>query len=134
MGILYVAASKNLQKWGSDVGLGKNNLYRVGWIEDGTPEEALVGLAGESDWTVLKTVETDGPETAVLERLGRKEKLVDPNYYPRLKGASGIVKVNPVAVENAMLVAIALDNREPPKNFKIKPIDIANHLARNATP
>jgi len=131
MGILYVATSKALQKWGSDVGLGKN-LYKVGWVEDGTAEAALAGgLAGETDWAVLKQVEADGPEAAVMERLTRKEKLIDPTYYPRLKGAGGIVKVNPVAVENAMLVAIALDNREPPKNFKVKPADVANHLIAN---
>ena len=131
MGTLYVANSKILQKWGSDVGLGKN-LYKVGWVEDGTPEAALAGgLAGEIDWVVLKQVEACGPETALMERLARKEKLVDPTYYPRLKGATGIVKVNPVTVENSMLVAIALDNREPPKNFKVKPIDVANQLIAN---
>ena len=131
MGILYVAASKALQKWGSDVGLGKT-LYLVGWVEDGTPEARLsAGLAGETDWVVLTQIEAEGPEEALMERLARKEKLVDPRYYPRLKGAGGIVKVNPVAVENALLVAIALDNREPPKGFKVKPADIANHLIAN---
>jgi len=132
MGTIYVATSKALQKWGSDVGLGKN-LYKVGWIAEGTPEQALAaGLAGETDWTVLKAAEANGPEQAVLDGLARKEKLVDPNYYPRLKGALGMVKVNMIAVENAMLVAIALENREPPKNFKVKPADVAQHLINNA--
>ena len=80
---------------------------------------------------VVKSVEADGPEASVLERLAGREKLVDPTYYPRLKGARGIVKVNVTTVENSALVAIALDNREPPKNFKIKPADIAAHLIKN---
>jgi hypothetical protein len=132
MGIVYVATSKGLQKWGADVGLGKN-LYKIGWLAEGSPADALApGLAGEIDWTVLKSAEAEGPEPAILERLGRKEKLVDPNYYPRLKGAQGVVKANITAVENAMLVALALENREPPKNFKVKPADVAQHLINNA--
>ena len=132
MGTLFVASSKALQDWASDVGLGKN-VYKVGWIEDGPAEAAVAGCAGQSDWKVLKTAEADGPEDALLEKLARKEKLVDPTYYPRLKGATGIVRANMVAVENSMLVAIALDNREPPKGFKVKPVDVAQHLINNAT-
>ncbi|MDA8230613.1 MAG: hypothetical protein M0006_04660 [Magnetospirillum sp.] len=132
MGILYIATSKTVQEWGSDVGLGKN-LYRVGFAESGTPEDALAaGPAGATDWKVLLTAEAEGPETVLLDRLARKEKLVDPNYYPRLRGATGIVRANLTAVENAMLVALALENREPPKNFKVKPVDVARHLVNNA--
>jgi hypothetical protein len=132
MGTLFVATSKALQDWASDVGLGKN-VFKVGWTEDGTAEEAVAGFAGQSDWKVLAAAEAEGPEAALLERLARKEKLVDPTYYPRLRGAAGIVKANLVAVENSMLVAIALENRDPPKNFKVKPVDIAQHLINNAT-
>ncbi len=127
MGTVYVASSKALQGWAADVGLGKN-VYKVGWTDDLPPEQAVAGCAGQTDWKILKTAEAEGPEAVVFERLGRKEKLVDPNYYPRLKGEAGLVKANLVAVENAMLVAIALENREPPKNFKVKPVDIAQHL------
>ncbi len=130
MGTLFVATSKALQDWASDVGLGKN-VYKVGWVEEGPAEPAVAGCAGLSDWKVLKTAEAEGPEEALLQRLGRKEKLVDPTYYPRLKGAAGIVRASLVAVENSMLVAIALENREPPKNFKVKPVDIAQHLINN---
>ena len=130
MGILYVASSKGLQDWGADVGLGKH-LYKVGLADEGTPAEALAGVAGFEDWKVLLAVDTEHDEPTLLERLAVKEKLVDPNYYPRLKGAKGVVKITLSAVENAMLVAIALDNREPPKNFKVKPADIAQHLVRN---
>jgi hypothetical protein len=131
MATIFVATSKGLQDWAGDVGLGKS-IYKLGVIEDGTPEEALAGFAGHSDWKVLKTEPTEVAEEAAFERLGRKEKMADPAYYPRLRGARGIFKVSLVAVENAMLVAIALDNREPPKNFKVKPVDVAAHMIRNA--
>jgi hypothetical protein len=132
MGTLYVAASKALQDWAGDVGLGKL-VFKVGLTMDRTPEEEVAGLAGQTDWKILQTAETDteSTEEMLVERLGRKEKLVDPNYYPKLRGASGIVKVSLANVENSMLLAIALDNREPPKNFKVKPADIAQYLLRN---
>lgn len=130
MAVLFVAASKTMQEWGADVGLGKN-LYKVGVADGQSPEEALANLAGYSDWKVLKTAEADFSEDDMLAKLGRKEKLVDPTYYPKLRGALGIVKVNPPAIENSMLVAMALDNRQPPKNFKVKPVDVATHLINN---
>jgi len=130
MGTLYVAVSKSLQDWAADVGLGKL-VYKVGYVEDGIPADALIGMAGADDWKILLTADTEKDEQEILSRLAVKEKLVDPNYYPRLKGASGVVKVTLAAVENSMLVAIALENRDPPKNFKVKPIDIANYLVRN---
>ncbi|HLO75430.1 MAG TPA: hypothetical protein VK196_03120 [Magnetospirillum sp.] len=131
MAILYVATSKTLQEWGADVGLGKN-LYKVGLTEDQGPDEALAGFAGQSDWKVLKTAEAELAEDDLMARLGRKEKLVDPNYYPKLRGAQGIVKINMAAIENSMLVAMALDGKEPPKNFKVKPVDVATYLISNA--
>jgi hypothetical protein len=131
MAVLYVATSKTLQSWAADVGLGKA-VYKVGYAAAGDPETALAGDAGQSDWKILATAETDEAEDALLDRLAHKNKLVDPTYYPRLKGATGIVKVNTTAVENAMLVAIALENRDPPKTFKVKPVDIARFLIRSA--
>ncbi len=129
MATLYVATSKDFQEWASDVGLGKN-VYRVGLVEDGTPDDALAeGLAGCADWKVVATADAgETTEAEMLERLGRKEKLIDPNYYPRLRGATGIVKANVTAIENSMLVAMALDGKEPPKTFKVKPADVARHL------
>ena len=130
MATLYVAVSKSLQEWAADVGLGKH-VYKVGYVADGSPADALIGMAGADDWKVLLANETDKDEQALLERLAAKEKLVDPNYYPRLKGSTGIVKLTLAAVENSMLIAIALENREPPKGFKVKPVDIAQYLIRN---
>jgi hypothetical protein len=105
---LFVAASKTLQDWGADVGLGKN-LYKVGVATDGTPDDAVAGLGGHTDWKVLKTAEVEFAEDDALTRLARKEKLVDPTYYPKLRGAQGIVKVNLVAVENSRVIALALN-------------------------
>ncbi len=131
MPILYVATSKSLQEWGADVGLGKN-LYKVGMADGNAPDEAVAGLAGQTDWKVLKTADVDFAEDDLMARLARKEKLVDPNYYPKLRGAMGIVKINLAAIENSMLVALALDGKEPPKGFKVKPADIATYLVNNA--
>lgn len=133
MGTVFAARSKALQKWGADVGLGKN-LFAVGWAAEGTPAEALAGgLAGESDWEVVKSQPADDvDEAALLERLGRKEKLVDPNYYPRIKGARCIVKVDPAKVENSMRIRLALETGQEPKDIKVKPADIAQYLINNA--
>lgn len=130
MAILFVATSKTLQEWGADVGLGKN-LYKVGLADGQSPDEALAGFAGQSDWKVLKAAEVDLAEDDMLARLARKEKLVDPNYYPKLRGAQGIVKINPTAIENSMLVAMALEGRPTPKAFKLKPVDVATYLTSN---
>lgn len=134
MGTIYVARSKGLQSWGADVGLGKN-LYAVGYVEDGTPEDALAaGLAGEKDWVVVRAQDAGegADEASLLERLGRKEKLVDPTYYPRIRGARGLVKVDPVKVENSMRIRKALETGQEPKDIKIKPADIAQYLINNA--
>jgi hypothetical protein len=131
MGTIYVATSKANQEWGADVGLGKN-LFKVGLIAEGGPDEALAGFAGQSDWKVLKAAPCDLSEEDALARLARKEKAVDPTYYPKLRGAGGLFKVTIANVENSILVALALDGREPPKNFKVKPVDIAGYLIANA--
>ena len=129
MPVIYVATSKANQEWGADVGLGKN-LYKVGVAA--TPEEALAGFAGQADWKVLKTEDTEMAEDEALARLARKEKPVDPTYYPKLRGARGLFKVGVANVENSMLVALALDGKEPGKSFKAKPVDIAKYLINNA--
>lgn len=130
MATIYVATSKANQEWGADVGLGKN-LYKVGIAEGQTPEAALAGFAGQTDWKVLGSEDTEVSEADALARLGRKEKAVDPTYYPKLRGATGLFKVNLTNVENSMLVALALDGHET-KNFKTKPADIAKFLIANA--
>lgn len=129
MPILYVAISKTMQEWGADVGLGKN-LFKIGIADGQTADEAVAGAGGQDDWKVLKTADVDFGEDDALTRLGRREKLVDPNYYPKLRGARGVVKVNLAAVENSRLVALALEGKQPPKT-KAKPADIAAYLINN---
>src|ERR1700749_5282972 len=89
MPILYVARSSKLGGWASDVGLGKN-IYKVG-VAEGDPKALVAaGWAGETDWTIVrKTAVEDLSEAEALDRLGRKEKMIDPNLYPKLKGAAG---------------------------------------------
>ena len=135
MATLYVAQSKALNEWGSDVGLSKN-LYKVG-LADLPPKEAVAALnaesfAGQTDWTLAKaeTVEiTD--EAALLEHLAMKEKIVDPKYYPRLRGAIGIFRVKLENAENHILIKASLEG-EMPKLAKLKPADIAGYLIQNA--
>ena len=131
MPTIYVAASKELGKWGADVGVSKH-VYKLG-LTEGSAEEAVAALnqasyAGQSDWKLVQKEEVDSlSEEAAVDRLQRKEKLLDPNYYPRLRGTSGIFRVKPVNVENHILVAQALAGREP-KLDKLKPADIAQYL------
>ena len=135
MATIYVAFSKSLNEWGSDVGLGKN-LYKVGVAEE-PGKEAVEALnadshAGQTDWALAKAEEGDGlDEAAVIDRLGVREKMVDPKYYPRIRGALGIFRVKLENVENHILVKQALAGQEP-KLGKLKPADIASYLIVNA--
>ena len=136
MATLYVASSKGLANWGSDHGLTKY-LYKVG-VTDGTAEAAIEELnatqhAGHGDWKLAKTVENVADdEAAVLARIAGKEKLVDPNYYPGIKKAPGIVKVKLANVESRLLVQQTLRG-EDPHVVKVKAADIYAYLATLAT-
>jgi len=134
MPVVYVARSLALQKWGAEVGLGKH-VYKVGVGEGKAAEvEAALNaesLAGQTDWKVVKLQKVDmADEDAVLDRLSGREKPVDPNFYPRLRGARGVFKVKLENVANALLVQQALGTGEM-KIEKVKPADIALYLIRN---
>jgi hypothetical protein len=137
MTAVYVATSKNLAGWAADVGLTKH-VYKLG-VAEGAADDAIKalnddGFAGESDWRLLKAQEVDGLEEAdAIERLAKKEKMVDPNYYPKIRDAIGIFKVKIGNVANHLLVKRALAGDEQ-KLDKVKTADIAAYLIQNAQP
>jgi hypothetical protein len=129
---IYVARSVKTSKWASDVGLGKH-VYKVGVADDDPKTVAAAGWAGESDWSVVKGEEIEGlSEDEVIERLARKERMVDPNLYPKLKGARGVFRLNLVQVENHIVVSRALAGESDLKALKVKPADFAAYLIHNA--
>ncbi len=132
MSILYVARSSKLCRWASDVGLGKN-MYKVG-LDEGDPKAlAAAGWAGETDWTIVRKTAVDYlSEAEALDRLGRKEKLIDPNLYPKLKGAAGVFQLTPARVENHIIVTRALAGQSDRIDIKLKPADYADYLIHNA--
>jgi hypothetical protein len=133
MGILYVARSVKLGRWASDVGLGKN-VYKIG-VADGDPKAlAAAGWAGETDWAIVRKMAVEGlSEEEALDRLGRKEKIIDPKLYPKLKGATGVVRLTPARVENHILVTRALAGQSDRAEVKLKPTDYADYLIHNTT-
>lgn len=132
MPVLYVARSAQLSRWSSDVGLGRHT-YKVG-VADDPKAEAAAGWAGESDWKIVKTQPIeDLTESEALDRLGRKEKMIDPNLYPKLKGAIGVFRVSAPHVENHIVVSRALAGDSDRLDVKLKPADFAAYLIHNAT-
>jgi hypothetical protein len=135
MAVVYIATSKNLAGWAADVGLTKH-VYKLG-VAEGSADDAIKalnddGFAGESDWRLLKQQEVDGLEEAdAVELLAKREKMVDPNYYPKIRGAVGIFKVKIGNVANHLLVKRALGGDEQ-KLDKVKTADIAAYLIQNA--
>ena|SRR5437879_9472731 len=137
MSTLYVARSPTLQAWGSDVGLTEH-LYKVG-VADGAAEAAVSALneaayAGATDWQLVKAAPTQKDEAEVTEKLSRKEKLVEPNFYPKIQGATGILKVKLGNVQNRILVQQMMsgDDEKKATTKKPKPLDIADYLIQDA--
>ena len=132
MGVIFVARSAKFGKWASDVGLSKN-VFKVGYSEEDPKPLIEQGWGGETDWTLVRKRDADGTsEEQIVQRLARKEKIVDPNYYPRLRGATGIVKVLPEHVENHILVARVMGGGSERLELKVKPTDFADYLIHNA--
>jgi hypothetical protein len=135
MPVIFVARSKSLSDWGSSVGISKS-LFKVG-VADGTGKAAVAELneeerAGLDDWRLVGAEEVDDiDEGAVLERLAASVVLVEPTYYPRIRGEPGIFRVKPEKVENSVLVERALAGEES-LDFKVKPADFANYLIKIA--
>jgi|GEM_PF-376968 len=136
MAVVYVARSAALTKWASDVGQGKH-IFKLGVAADMDEAKAAIdaGWAGEGDWRLIHSQEVpDLEEAAVIERLLRKEKVIDPTYYPKLKGASGVFRITLTNVQNSLLVAKAMSADEPLTDVKVKPKDIGEYMIRNALP
>jgi hypothetical protein len=133
MPVIYVARSAELSKWASDVGLSKN-IFKVGIAEE--PVKDLIAAenwAGVTDWTLVKKEEAgDLTEEVALERLGKRETIIDPKYYPRIRDTRGLFKVNPVHVESHIIVGRALEGGAERVAVKLKPADFASYLIHNA--
>jgi hypothetical protein len=133
MPVLFVARSAKLSRWAADVGFGKH-VYKIGVSEDDPKALAAQGWAGESDWKIVRREEIAGlSEADVLERLGRREKPIDPRLYPKLGGATGVFRVSPERVENHIIVGRALAGDSDRLELKLKPADFAAYLVHNAT-
>jgi hypothetical protein len=134
MATIYAAKSKSLQSWGAEVGLTKH-LYKVGVAQDGAEAaiEALnqAGYAGRNDWRLIgkQQVEQIDEDMAYM-RLRRRVPEVDPGYYPKIKGARGIFKININSIEQQLLMQRALAGEI--KSITIKQADVAAWLIRTA--
>jgi hypothetical protein len=132
MATIYVARSSKLSKWASDVGLSKH-VFKLGCTEEDPRALVAAGWAGETDWQLLRKQPIEGlTEAEAVERVARKAKLIDPNLYPKLRGAIGVFKVLPAHVENHILVSRALAGDAERIELKLKPADFADYLIGNA--
>ncbi|HEY1259993.1 MAG TPA: hypothetical protein VGF34_12175 [Stellaceae bacterium] len=131
MATIYVARSVKLGRWASDVGLGRY-VFKVGVAEGDPKALAAAGWAGETDWTILRRQPAEGlDEDEAIARLAHKEKMIDPNLYPKLKGAVGVFRLTPARVENHILVTRALAGQSDRAELKLKPADFADYLVHN---
>lgn len=138
MALVYVAKSAALQDWGSDVGISKN-IFKVGLIDDVKADAAKVlndaASLGQTDWKIIakRDVPEVNDEDEILGRLATRLKVIDPTYYPKLKGARCIVKVNSLDVDRFMVFRQTAAG-EAPKVKKQTPADVGNYLIENALP
>jgi hypothetical protein len=131
MAAIYVARSAKLAKWAADVGLGKH-IYKVG-IADDPKAEVVAGWAGETDWTLVKKEDAgELDEDEAIARLAKKEKPIEPRYYPRIREARGLFKVDAAHVESHIIVTRALAGENERGEIKLKPADFAAYLIHNA--
>jgi hypothetical protein len=132
MAMLYVARSAKLARWASDVGFGRH-VYKLGVTDEAPKALAAAGWAGEADWTILRQQKVeDLSEADALARLARTEKAIDPNLYPKLKGAAGIFRLSAERVENHVVVRRALAGESDRVEIKLKPADFADYLIASA--
>jgi hypothetical protein len=140
MPAVYIAISATQQEWGSDVGISQN-LYKVGVADgegDTAAKEAVDALneskhAGQTDWVLVgnKDLPVESEE-ALIAKLAERQTMIDPTYYPKLKGVRGIFKVNVKNVEANIMMKNTMEGKAP-KIPKLKPKDIAAYLLNAAT-
>jgi hypothetical protein len=132
MSVIFVAKSSRLARWASDVGLGKH-VFKLGVVDADPKPLAAAGWAGETDWMILRRQPVDHlAEDEAILRLARREKMIDPKLYPKLKGATGVFRLTPARVENHILVTRALAGDSDRADLKLKPTDFADYLIHNA--
>jgi hypothetical protein len=133
---LYVAFSPAMQEWGSDVGVSKH-LYKAGFT-DGASTDAIdelnaEGYAGQKDWELAGEREVaDLDEAAFAARLAERQKTLDPLYYPKIKGAKDIVKLDQRKVEASIVIQRTMEGRDS-KVPKLKPPMLADFIMDSLT-
>ncbi len=131
MPTVYIAMSDTMQAWGSDAGISKH-LYKIGFTDE-TPADAITalneaGYGGQTDWVLAGARESETvDEAALMARVGERMKLVDPLYYPKIKGAKDIVRVDQRKVEANIVIKRTMEGRDS-KVPKIKPKDMAGFI------
>jgi len=128
---VYVAYSPAMQEWGSDVGVSKH-LFRAG-LTDEAPEDAIKELndeayAGQTDWTLAGSRMADGLDEDTLKtRVADRQKVIDPLYYPRIKGAKDIIKLDQRKVEANIVIKRTMEGRDS-KVPKLTPALMADFI------
>ena len=131
MSVVYIAMSVAMQEWGADVGVSKH-LYRVGFT-DGEAQEAVQdmcdeGYAGHTDWQLAGNRDAgDLDAETLLQRAVERQKTLDPLYYPRIKGAKDIVKLDQRKIEANIVIKKTMEGKDS-KVPKLKPSDMAEFL------
>ena len=127
---IYVALSPLMQEWGAEVGISKH-LYKVG-LTDEDPNAAINELntatyGGQKDWELAGARDADLDHGVLAARLSERQKLIDPLYYPRIKGAKDIVKADQRKVEANLVIKRTMEGRDS-KVPKLKPADFAAYI------
>lgn len=128
---VYIAMSQTMQDWGNDAGISKH-LYRIGFTDeaaaDAVKELAESGYGGQTDWVLLESREADSlDQDALMARITNRMKLIDPLYYPKLKGAKDIVRLDQRKVEASIVIKLTMEGRAS-KVPKLKPKDMAGFI------
>ena len=130
MPTIFVASSAAMQEWGNDAGISKH-LYRVGLTDDdakaAVDEMNAEGYGGQKDWVLAGSRDVDIDADGFPARLADRQKVIDPLYYPKIKCAKDIVRVDQRKVEANIVIKQTMEGRAS-KVPKLKPADIADYI------